>query len=144
MRYRHSLELPEYQEVAKVKEKLENEHAHVKTKDAKALDAGMEKKPLFSQRTFAPEQKLTQAKIKINGRGIMHVEFITEKFAKLLPHILQELDQWNAQENSTPEAQNKQFASKMKCLKIRRHSSGKKNVYTKKYLKQHRSKKAQI
>lgn len=72
-----------------------------------------EKKPLFSQRTFTPQEKLTQAKIKINGRGIMHVEFITEKFAKLLPNILIELDQWNAKEINYINAQ-----TKMKCIKI--------------------------
>ena len=102
------------------------------------------KKPLFSERTFAPEQKITQAKIKINGRGIMHIEFITEKFAKLLPNILQELDQWNAQENGTPEIQRHMAQSpetQMKCLKIGYNSSGKKNIYTRKYLKKRRSKK---
>jgi len=53
------------------------------------------KKPLFSKRVFEPNKKLIQTRLKINGRGIFHLEFMLTKFIKLLPHILDELDTWD-------------------------------------------------
>ncbi|MFC1842605.1 hypothetical protein ACFLYU_03030 [Candidatus Dependentiae bacterium] len=62
------------------------------------------KKPFFSKRTFKPQQNLHQVKIKINGRGILHVEFLVPKFALLLPYILQEVDNWEKQEKHDTKA----------------------------------------
>jgi len=56
-------------------------------------------RPFFSQRTFTTHKKLVQTKLKINGRGILHVEFLLPKFVTLLPNILEELDAWK--QNST-------------------------------------------
>jgi len=92
-----------------------------------------EKKPLFSERMFAPEEKITQAKIRINGRSIMHIEFITERFAKLLPNILYELDQWDQQE-----AKEATITNKRKCLSI--NVDKKNTVFNKKYLVKRKTK----
>lgn len=51
----------------------------------------------FSQRCFAPEEKIAQVKMKINGRAILHSEFISSRFLTLLPHIIQEIDNWKGE-----------------------------------------------
>jgi len=65
------------------------------------------KKPFFSQRRFAPNKKLTQAKIKINGFGVMHVGFLLRKFITAMPYILDELDQWQVDDARNPHAYKK-------------------------------------
>ena len=52
------------------------------------------KKPFFSKRVFAPQENLTQVKVKINRRGITHVEFLLSRFTKTLPYLLEEIDRW--------------------------------------------------
>jgi hypothetical protein len=49
---------------------------------------------LFSDRCFKPHTKLKQAKIKINGFTIGHLNFGSKRFMSILPHILKELSQW--------------------------------------------------
>ena len=51
----------------------------------------------FSQRCFPTNNKLRQAQIKLNTRGIMHIEFLTNKFIGFLPVILAEMNQWSLQ-----------------------------------------------
>jgi len=58
------------------------------------------KQLFFSQRTFASQKNLMQTRIKINSRSILHVEFITQKFARLIPYILEELDSWEKDDQS--------------------------------------------
>lgn len=53
---------------------------------------GLINNPLFSQRIFPADHKLTQARIKINGRYILHVEFLLRRFINNLPCILDKLD----------------------------------------------------
>lgn len=47
----------------------------------------------FSRRDFQPLEKMLQVQIKFNARGIMHLEFITNKFVGLLPALLHEINQ---------------------------------------------------
>lgn len=46
----------------------------------------------FSMRRFDHNNKLKQAKIEINGRGILHIEYIFWNFAKILSSIIKEMD----------------------------------------------------
>lgn len=48
--------------------------------------------PLFSGRTFENCEKLCQVKIKINGRGMLHSEFLSERFLIIIPQIINILD----------------------------------------------------
>ena len=73
-----------------------------------------QKRPFFSERRFAPQPNLTQVKLKINGRGILHVEFLLQKFTTLLPHILTEIDNWKKQDKANPYAYKKK-----RVLKVR-------------------------
>lgn len=54
-----------------------------------------EKQPFFSERIFKPHAKIRQAQIKLNGRGIGHVEFTLHHFVQLLPELIQEVDSWH-------------------------------------------------
>lgn len=47
--------------------------------------------PLFSGRRFACDDKLIQAKIKIDGRALFHADFLRLKFVSLLPIIIDKL-----------------------------------------------------
>ncbi len=53
------------------------------------------RKPLFSERKFESSDNLIQVQIKLNGRGLFHSEFLTEKFLKVLPNVLDEIDNFN-------------------------------------------------
>jgi len=48
----------------------------------------------FSERTFTPQKKLVQIKIKINNKGIKHNDFLLDNFIKIIPYILQKIDIW--------------------------------------------------
>lgn len=50
------------------------------------------KLPLFSKRVFPCTPQLTQAQLKIHGRGLLHLEFLFPKFLRLLPGLLSTLD----------------------------------------------------
>ena len=67
------------------------------------------KTPFFSKRVFEPQENLTQTRLKINGRGILHIEFLLSNFMHALPHILEELDSWDKTESDK---------QKLKLLKI--------------------------
>ncbi len=58
------------------------------------------KMPLFSSRAFDQHPKLVQTKIKLNGRGILHTEFVMPKFLRLLPMVMTKVDQWQEQQIS--------------------------------------------
>jgi hypothetical protein len=47
----------------------------------------------FSKRDFPPLEKMIQVQLKLNTRGIMHLEFIANKFVGLLPMIINEINQ---------------------------------------------------
>lgn len=81
------------------------------------------KKPFFSERLFPAHNNLSQVKLKVNGRGILHIEFILSRFSKLLPHILQEIDTWKQEENN------------YNLLKIRTNNSARKMGFSRKTLK---------
>ncbi len=49
----------------------------------------------FSQRQFRHQTNLAQMKIKLNRRAIMHSEFSSPPFLKLLPRILDEINLWH-------------------------------------------------
>jgi hypothetical protein len=50
--------------------------------------------PLFSERCFPGNPKLTQIKIKMNGRAIFHHEFNGKPFIRVLPRILTTMNSW--------------------------------------------------
>ncbi len=50
---------------------------------------------LFSKRQFLHQENLAQMKVKINRRAITHSEFAKKHFLKLLPYILDGIDQWH-------------------------------------------------
>ncbi|MDR3550973.1 MAG: hypothetical protein P4L31_06175 [Candidatus Babeliales bacterium] len=52
----------------------------------------------FSGRQFPDNPKVCQAELKINGYGIAHVGFILQRFMKLLPICIEQLDAWIAQD----------------------------------------------
>lgn len=49
----------------------------------------------LSNRQFPIYPQVRQVKLKINGHGIMHIGFITNKFIKMLPFIIHEIEQWH-------------------------------------------------
>ncbi len=48
-------------------------------------------RPLFSERRFPARGNVMQAKVKLNGRALMHVDFIRLGFVSLLPRIVRTL-----------------------------------------------------
>jgi hypothetical protein len=56
-------------------------------------EAPVKPNSFFSKRDFPPLEKMVQVQIKLNSRGIMHIEFITNKFVGLLPALLYEIKQ---------------------------------------------------
>ena len=48
----------------------------------------------FSRRRFDSSENLRQAKIKINGRGILHSEFLMKQFLSILPSLIHEIDSY--------------------------------------------------
>ena len=50
--------------------------------------------PPFSERCFPGNPKLTQVKLKMNGRGIFHNEFNSKPFIAVLPRILTTMNSW--------------------------------------------------
>lgn len=58
---------------------------------------GAEKAPLFSQRRFPASANLSQAQLRINGLGVLHLGFITRGFMNKLPSIIREIDTWELQ-----------------------------------------------
>ncbi len=56
-------------------------------------EAPVKPNSFFSKRDFPPLEKMVQVQLKLNNRGIMHIEFITNKFVGLLPIILHEINQ---------------------------------------------------
>jgi uncharacterized protein YcfL len=53
----------------------------------------------FSQRCFEHHEKILQVQLKLNNRGVMHIEFLTNKFIGVLPSIMNEIQNWNNNEN---------------------------------------------
>ena len=47
---------------------------------------------IFSQRQFDHLDRLRQAKIKLNGRSLMHIDFLCSHFLKHLPNINKQID----------------------------------------------------
>ncbi len=50
--------------------------------------------PPFSERKFREHPKVSQVKIKINGRALFHNEFTGRQFVSILPHILYVMNNW--------------------------------------------------
>jgi len=57
--------------------------------------------PLFSKRRFPAHAKLSQAKVRSHGRGIMHIEYLFLKFVSKLPQFLDALDKDFAKRDKT-------------------------------------------
>lgn len=64
------------------------------------------KMPMFSSRRFSPQTNLAQVKIKLNGRAVLHTEFATPHFIRLLPQIIDAIDHWPADQTSIQYAGN--------------------------------------
>jgi len=73
--------------------------------------------PLFSERMFPTCKHLKQAKIKINSRGLFHVEFLLSRFLPLLPSIIEEVDAWSHHNGECSlNVKSKQNGTKQKIL----------------------------
>lgn len=48
--------------------------------------------PLFSQRQFPHNEKLMQCRLRFNGHGMAHIDFILRPFLRKLPGILKDLE----------------------------------------------------
>jgi hypothetical protein len=73
--------------------------------------------PLFSQRRFPMHEKLSQVKIQVNGRAITHGEFVAARFLHYLPHIIQEIAQWDLQHPNPHVSHNQRTRLLCVCLK---------------------------
>jgi hypothetical protein len=58
-------------------------------------------KKLFSQRRFPDNATLIQTKCRINNHGVPHIGFISDKFIKRLPALINYLDQWEEEQPHT-------------------------------------------
>ena len=47
---------------------------------------------MFSERTFDHHETLRQARVKLKGRSLMHIDFLLTGFLKHLPALCQEID----------------------------------------------------
>ncbi len=50
--------------------------------------------PRMSSRKFPPHEKLIQTRVKINKHAIGHKSFVSHKFLRILPHVIDELTNW--------------------------------------------------
>lgn len=57
--------------------------------------------PFFSERLFPEQDNLLQIKLKMNRRGIGHVEFLMNHFIKNIPVILDRADAWHTKTKQT-------------------------------------------
>jgi hypothetical protein len=63
---------------------------------------GNEKRQLqLSERRLPWSANMRQARLTINGHGLMHLAFITRSFVRLLPMIVDAVEQWEAQTPSS-------------------------------------------
>ncbi len=53
---------------------------------------------LFSKRQFNSQKKTVQSHVKINGRSILHSEFIRTKFIKNVPEIIDTIKRWKIEQ----------------------------------------------
>ena len=58
------------------------------------------KDSLFSGRNFPQNPKLCNVKMKINGKGIWHTQFLSKEFITVLPQVINKLDKWKKTENT--------------------------------------------
>lgn len=70
----------------------------------------------FSERKFEDHEKISHIKIKINGRALLHNEFIGTRFLSALGTIIQELEEWH--EESQPYKKDT-----LMCVYVHPHSS---------------------
>lgn len=70
--------------------------------------------PLFSERRFTNADNMCQCAIKVNGRYLMHVEFIKGKFLCYLPLVLQALDNWQKE----IKLKNEDWHAAPRCLNV--------------------------
>ena len=59
-------------------------------------------RPLFSERQF-PNEHIIQVKIKLNGRALLHVDFILVHFLQHLPIIINKMRTWQHTIKDQPE-----------------------------------------
>ena len=49
---------------------------------------------ILSGRSFPKHSKLCNVKIKINGKGVWHTQFLSKEFVTILPQLINNLDRW--------------------------------------------------
>ena len=49
----------------------------------------------FSERCFATSKKVRHVQLKLNGSGLMHIDFLFHKFLQHLPAIINEIESWD-------------------------------------------------
>ena len=73
----------------------------------------------LSKKCFEPHEKLAQVKIKLNGRALIHSEFIMQRFLKQLATIVKEIKQWKQE---FPDFQDEwTYTKKVLCLYTNGH-----------------------
>lgn len=55
---------------------------------------------LFSGRNFPHHTKLCNVKLKLNGKGVWHGQFLSKEFVAILPQIIKNIDSWKESERS--------------------------------------------
>lgn len=54
--------------------------------------------PLFSGRSFPKHSKLCNVKIKINGKGVWHTQFLSQEFISILPQLINNINSWREEQ----------------------------------------------
>ena len=64
--------------------------------DPQGLYKNSKAKKLLSERTFDQHAKLYQAQVEMNGRSLMHIDFLWTSFSQHLPSLCNSLDQFHS------------------------------------------------
>lgn len=65
--------------------------------DPQGLYSHQDDRPLLSQRRFPLQNNITQVKIKLNGRALLHADFIRLQFISVLPQIIAKMRDFHDQ-----------------------------------------------
>lgn len=57
------------------------------------------KSPIFSGRRFPAQDNLVQARIRMNHRSLMHVNFLLTNFIRVLPMVIETMKSWQFDDN---------------------------------------------
>ena len=63
--------------------------------DPQGLYSHNDNRPLFSERRFPTQDNVTQVKMKLNGRALLHTDFIRVRFVAMLPQIIDKMREFH-------------------------------------------------